>query len=114
MFMFLNMFKTFDKYQKCSYGVVEVSKPTKVLESGYREYLKFKARYEALQRIERNFLGEDLGPLNSKELEQFERQLDSSLKHVYSIKVSFWPGFLYFCLGYCCLLFVPFCSGVLS
>lgn len=35
----------------------------------------------------RNLLGEDLGPLNSKELEQLERQLESSLKHVRSTKV---------------------------
>lgn len=35
----------------------------------------------------RNLLGEDLGPLSSKDLEQLERQLDSSLKHVRSTKV---------------------------
>lgn len=35
----------------------------------------------------RNLLGEDLGPLNTKELEQLERQLDSSLKQVRSTKV---------------------------
>lgn len=35
----------------------------------------------------RNLLGEDLGPLNSKDLEQLERQLDSSLKQVRSTKV---------------------------
>ncbi|XP_016692836.2 agamous-like MADS-box protein MADS2 isoform X5 [Gossypium hirsutum] len=43
--------------------------------SCYREYLKLKARYEELQRTQRNLLGEDLGPLNSKELEQLEHQL---------------------------------------
>lgn len=36
----------------------------------------------------RNLLGEDLGPLNSKELEQLERQLESSLKQVRSTKVT--------------------------
>ena len=36
----------------------------------------------------RNLLGEDLGPLNSKELEQLERQLDGSLKQVRCIKVT--------------------------
>jgi len=35
----------------------------------------------------RNLLGEDLGPLSSKDLEQLERQLDSSLKQVRSTKV---------------------------
>ncbi|XWS47505.1 hypothetical protein CRYUN_Cryun14cG0158000 [Craigia yunnanensis] len=84
-----SMPKTLDRYQKCSYGAVEVSKPAKELESSYREYLKLKDRYEALQRTQRNLLGEDLGPLNSKELEQLERQLDSSLKHVRSIKTQY-------------------------
>ncbi|KAK8491295.1 hypothetical protein V6N13_127926 [Hibiscus sabdariffa] len=84
-----SMLKTLDRYQKCSYGAVEVSKPDKELESSYREYLKLKARYEELQRTQRNLLGEDLGPLNSKDLEQLEHQLESSLKHVRSTKTQY-------------------------
>ncbi|KAK7295532.1 hypothetical protein RJT34_18442 [Clitoria ternatea] len=85
-----SMLKTLERYQKCSYGAVEVSKPAKELEqSSYREYLKLKARFESLQRTQRNLLGEDLGPLNTKELEQLERQLDSSLKQVRSTKTQF-------------------------
>ncbi|CAL0299084.1 unnamed protein product [Lupinus luteus] len=84
------MLKTLERYQKCSYGAVEVNKPSKELEqSSYREYLKLKARFESLQRTQRNLLGEDLGPLNTKDLEQLERQLDSSLKHVRSTKTQF-------------------------
>ncbi|XP_019426555.1 PREDICTED: developmental protein SEPALLATA 1 isoform X4 [Lupinus angustifolius] len=83
------MVKTLERYQKCSYGAVEVNKPSKELESSYREYLKLKARFESLQRTQRNLLGEDLGPLNTKDLEQLERQLDSSLKHVRSTKTQF-------------------------
>ncbi|KFK37664.1 hypothetical protein AALP_AA3G012500 [Arabis alpina] len=83
-----NMLKTLERYQKCSYGSIEVNnKPAKELENSYREYLKLKGRYENLQRQQRNLLGEDLGPLNSKELEQLERQLDGSLKQVRCIKV---------------------------
>ncbi|CAK9324931.1 unnamed protein product [Citrullus colocynthis] len=84
-----NMLKTLERYQKCSYGAVEVTKPAKELESSYREYLKLKARFESLQRTQRNLLGEDLGPLNSKELEQLERQLESSLKQVRSTKTQY-------------------------
>ncbi|XVE78579.1 hypothetical protein DITRI_Ditri13aG0157300 [Diplodiscus trichospermus] len=84
-----SMLTTLDRYQKCSYGTMEVSKPSKELESSYREYLKLKGRHEALQRTQRNLLGEDLGPLNSKELEQLEHQLDSSLKQVRSIKTQY-------------------------
>ncbi|CAN6872963.1 unnamed protein product [Brassica oleracea var. botrytis] len=85
-----NMIKTLKRYQKCSYGSIEVNnKPAKELENSYREYLKLKGRYESLQRQQRNLLGEDLGPLNSKELEQLERQLDGSLKQVRSIKTQY-------------------------
>ncbi|KAG5247437.1 developmental protein [Salix suchowensis] len=84
-----NMLKTLERYQKCSYGVEETNKPAKELENSYREYLKVKARFEVLQRTQRNFLGEDLGPLNTKELEQLERQLESSLNQVRSTKTQF-------------------------
>ncbi|RVW98050.1 Developmental protein SEPALLATA 2 [Vitis vinifera] len=108
------MLKTLERYQKCSYGAVEVSRPSKELEfsclqqSSYREYLKLKSKFEALQRTQRylmqqpdfiheifdpeysrNLLGEDLGPLNTKELEQLERQLETSLKQVRSTKTQF-------------------------
>ncbi|KAF5735621.1 MADS1 [Tripterygium wilfordii] len=84
-----NMLKTLERYQKCSYGAVEINKPSKELENSYREYMKLKAKYESLQRTQRNLVGEDLGPLNSKELEQLERQLDSSLKQVRSTKTQY-------------------------
>ncbi|KAJ4833103.1 Agamous-like MADS-box protein mads2 [Turnera subulata] len=84
-----NMLKTLERYQKCSYGTEEVNKPAKELESSYREYLKLKARFEALQRTQRNLLGEDLGPLSTKELEQLERQLEGSLKQVRSTKTQY-------------------------
>jgi hypothetical protein len=35
----------------------------------------------------RNLMGEDLGPLSSKDLETLERQLDSSLKQIRSTRV---------------------------
>lgn len=37
----------------------------------------------------RNLLGEDLGSLDSKELEHLELQLESSLKHIRSTKTQF-------------------------
>ncbi|OAY77778.1 Agamous-like MADS-box protein AGL, partial [Ananas comosus] len=57
--------------------------------SSQQEYLKLKARVEALQRSQRNLLGEDLGPLSSKELEQLERQLDASLKQIRSTRTQY-------------------------
>ncbi|XP_022732921.1 agamous-like MADS-box protein AGL9 homolog [Durio zibethinus] len=83
--------KTLERYQKCNYGAPETNVSTReALElSSQQEYLKLKARYEALQRSQRNLLGEDLGPLNSKELESLEKQLDSSLKQIRSTRTQY-------------------------
>nr|GLL40497.1 agamous-like MADS-box protein AGL9 homolog [Ipomoea trifida]GMD51170.1 agamous-like MADS-box protein AGL9 homolog [Ipomoea batatas]GMD53121.1 agamous-like MADS-box protein AGL9 homolog [Ipomoea batatas]GMD57820.1 agamous-like MADS-box protein AGL9 homolog [Ipomoea batatas] len=85
-----SMLKTLERYQKCNYGAPETNISTReALEiSSQQEYLKLKARYEALQRTQRNLLGEDLGPLNSKELESLERQLDMSLKQIRSTRTQ--------------------------
>lgn len=85
-----SILKTLDRYEKCNYGAPEPNvSATEALELGsQQEYLKLKARYEALQRSQRNLLGEDLGPLNSKELESLERQLDMSLKQIRSTRTQ--------------------------
>ncbi|XP_038714218.1 agamous-like MADS-box protein MADS4 [Tripterygium wilfordii] len=86
-----SMLKTLERYQKCNYGAPEpnVSARDALELSSQQEYLKLKARYEALQRTQRNLLGEDLGPLNSKELESLERQLDMSLKQIRSTRTQY-------------------------
>ncbi|KAG6592960.1 agamous-like MADS-box protein AGL9 homolog isoform X1 [Cucurbita pepo subsp. pepo] len=86
-----SMLKTLERYQKCNYGAPEPNVSTReALElSSQQEYLKLKARYEALQRSQRNLLGEDLGPLSSKELESLERQLDMSLKQIRSTRTQY-------------------------
>ncbi|KAH7683200.1 MADS box transcription factor domain-containing protein [Dioscorea alata] len=84
-----SMMKTLERYQKCNYGAPETNIVTRETQSSQQEYLKLKARVEALQRSQRNLLGEDLGPLSSKELEQLERQLDVSLKQIRSTRTQF-------------------------
>ncbi|XP_019434307.1 PREDICTED: MADS-box transcription factor 1-like isoform X2 [Lupinus angustifolius] len=88
-----SMLKTLERYQKCNYGAPEPNVSTRealVMElSSQQEYLKLKARYESLQRSQRNLMGEDLGPLSSKELESLERQLDCSLKQIRSTRTQF-------------------------
>uniref|UniRef100_A0A0E0M346 MADS-box domain-containing protein n=2 Tax=Oryza punctata TaxID=4537 RepID=A0A0E0M346_ORYPU len=59
-----------------------------LVQSSRNEYLKLKARVENLQRTQRNLLGEDLGTLGIKELEQLEKQLDSSLRHIRSTRTQ--------------------------
>ncbi|XP_034673716.1 agamous-like MADS-box protein MADS2 isoform X3 [Vitis riparia] len=83
------MAKTLEKYQKCSYGALEASQPVyELTQSSYQEYLKLKTRVEVLQRSQRHLLGEDLDPLNTKELEQLEHQLEMSLKQIRSTKTQ--------------------------
>nr|BAK09620.1 MADS-box transcription factor [Cyclamen persicum] len=87
-----SILKTLERYQKCNYGAPEPNMSTReALQelNSQQEYLKLKARYEALQRTQRNLLGEDLGPLNSKELESLERQLDMSLKQIRSTRTQY-------------------------
>ncbi|KAI3426823.1 uncharacterized protein J3R85_009696, partial [Psidium guajava] len=81
-----SMLQTLERYQKCNYGAPEPNESAREsLElSCQQEYLRLKARYEALQQTQRNLLGEELGPLSSKELESLERQLDGSLKQIRS------------------------------
>nr|QOJ53902.1 SEPALLATA-like protein SEP3-2 [Tagetes erecta] len=85
-----SMLKTLERYQKCNYEAPESNHTAReALElSSQQEYMKLKAKYEALQRSQRNLLGEDLDPLNCKELELLERQLDTSLKHIRSARTQ--------------------------
>ncbi|CAN1839970.1 MADS-box protein EJ2 [Linum perenne] len=84
-----SMIKTLEKYHRCSYGAMEATRSLHETQSNYQEYLKLKARVEILQQSQRNLLGEDLGSLNTKELEQLEHQLEFSLKHIRSTKTQF-------------------------
>ncbi|KAF6140076.1 hypothetical protein GIB67_001817 [Kingdonia uniflora] len=83
------MQKTLERYERSSPSSMEAHNPIRdPQERSYHEYLRLKARVELLQRTERNLLGEDLGPLNVKELEQLEKQLDMSLRQVRSTKTQ--------------------------
>ncbi|KAK2975939.1 hypothetical protein RJ640_008039 [Escallonia rubra] len=58
-------------------------------QNSYQEYLKLKAKVEVLQQSQRHLLGEDLGQLGTKELDQLERKLDTTLKQVRSTKTQY-------------------------
>ncbi|OEL15771.1 MADS-box transcription factor 1 [Dichanthelium oligosanthes] len=75
------MYKTLERYRSSNYGSQEVKAPVDG-EINYQDYLKLKTRVEFLQTTQRNILGEDLGPLSMKELEQLENQIEISLKHI--------------------------------
>ncbi|KAG0493679.1 hypothetical protein HPP92_004673 [Vanilla planifolia] len=71
--------KTLERYQRCCYNSQATNAVDQETQSWYQEVSKLKAKFESLQRSHRHLLGEDLGPLNVKELQQLERQLESAL-----------------------------------
>uniref|UniRef100_A0ACD5XVR4 Uncharacterized protein n=1 Tax=Avena sativa TaxID=4498 RepID=A0ACD5XVR4_AVESA len=79
------MYKTLERYRSCNYNSKATATPETEL-SNYQEYLKLKTRVEFLQTTQRNLLGEDLGPLSMKDLEQLENQIEISLKNIRSTK----------------------------
>ncbi|KAK4354228.1 hypothetical protein RND71_026422 [Anisodus tanguticus] len=83
-----SMMATLEKYQQCSYASLDPMQSATDTQNNYQEYVRLKARVELLQRSQRNLLGEDLGTLNTKELEQLEHQLDASLKQIRSKKTQ--------------------------
>ncbi|KAK1440774.1 hypothetical protein QVD17_06605 [Tagetes erecta] len=84
-----NMLKMLERYHNCTYGSMEIDRSTSNAEqNSYKEYIKLKAKYESLQQYQRRIFGEDLGPLSLKELEQLERQLDSTLRQIRSIRTQ--------------------------
>ncbi|MFS7960756.1 putative transcription factor, K-box [Helianthus anomalus] len=74
--------KTLERYQRCSYGTLELNQQNPDEQSSYQEYLKLKAKVDILQQSQRHYLGEGLEWLGSKDLDQLERQMDLALRQV--------------------------------
>ncbi|XP_075478409.1 agamous-like MADS-box protein MADS3 isoform X1 [Primulina tabacum] len=74
-----SMTTTIDRYQRCCFNPHDNSVDQNEAQSWYQEVAKLKAKYESLQRTQRHLLGEDLGPLNLKELQNLEKQLEGAL-----------------------------------
>ncbi|XP_028230482.1 MADS-box transcription factor 6-like, partial [Glycine soja] len=70
--------KTIERYYRSSFTPQDEHVECET-QSWYQEVSKLKAKYDSLQRTQRHFLGEDLGPLNTKELQNLEKQLEGSL-----------------------------------
>ncbi|KAK1305983.1 putative DNA primase large subunit [Acorus calamus] len=78
-----NMLKTLERYQKCNYGAPEPTMPSKeILISKTWQCSPSQPTFFG------HFLGEDLGPLNSKQLEQLEMQLESSVRQIRSTRIQ--------------------------
>ncbi|XP_031091376.1 agamous-like MADS-box protein MADS3 isoform X2 [Ipomoea triloba] len=70
--------KTLERYQNCSFNPQE-NCIEREPQNWPHEVIKLKAKYESLQRTQRHLLGEDLGPLSIKELQNLEKQLEIAL-----------------------------------
>ncbi|XP_019159234.1 PREDICTED: MADS-box transcription factor 6 [Ipomoea nil] len=70
--------KTLERYENCSFNPQENSIERET-QNWSHEVIKLKAKYESLQRTQRHLLGEDLGPLSIKELQNLEKQLENAL-----------------------------------
>ncbi|CAN0929416.1 Agamous-like MADS-box protein MADS2 [Linum grandiflorum] len=88
-----SIMKTIEKYQRYTYGQLDepnqTSKESQLYldQSKYQDYLKLKDKVEDLKRSQRHLLGEELGNLGAKELDQMENQLDGSLKQIRLVKL---------------------------
>ncbi|KAL8541272.1 hypothetical protein ACS0TY_002494 [Phlomoides rotata] len=74
-----SMTKTLERYHRCCFNPQDMTSPESETQSWYQEVSKLKAKYDSLQRTQRHLLGEDLGPLSIKELQNLEKQLEGAL-----------------------------------
>ncbi|XP_035547562.1 agamous-like MADS-box protein MADS3 [Juglans regia] len=73
--------KTLERYQQyCFTPLQDNGVDQRETQSWYQEVAKLKAKYESLQLTQRHLLGEDLGPLSVKELQNLEKQLEGALQ----------------------------------
>ncbi|KAL1334248.1 MADS-box protein CMB1-like isoform X1 [Arachis ipaensis] len=84
-----SMMRTLEKYHKYSYSALESGRPISDTQTNYEDYKRLKDNVEALQRSQRNLLGEDLAQMNTTELDQLENQLEVALKNIRSTKTQF-------------------------
>nr|APP89658.1 APL3 [Panicum virgatum] len=76
-----------ERYQRYSFEERAVLDPSIADQANWGdEYGRLKTKLDALQKSQRQLLGEQLDSLTIKELQQLEQQLDSSLKHIRSRK----------------------------
>ncbi|CAK9324932.1 unnamed protein product [Citrullus colocynthis] len=83
-----SMEKILEKYERYCYAEKPLAPngDPELQVSWCQEYPKLAARLEIIQKNLRHYLGEELDPLNLRELQSLEQQLDTSLKRIRSRK----------------------------
>ncbi|KAE9611280.1 putative transcription factor MADS-MIKC family [Lupinus albus] len=73
--------KIIEKYRQCCFNMSQTGDSVEHQSSQklYEELLKLRAKHESLEKTQRNFEGEDLGPLSMNELQSLEKQIDRTL-----------------------------------
>ncbi|KAJ4778915.1 MADS-box transcription factor [Rhynchospora pubera] len=86
------MAKTLEKYQKASFSgpdqAVIKRQEDEMVQRSRNEYLKLKHHVADLQKMQRNFLGDDLVGLKIEDLHALEEKLDYSLKQIRSTRTQ--------------------------
>ncbi|KAL7141147.1 hypothetical protein ABFS83_08G034700 [Erythranthe nasuta] len=77
-----SMGRILERYEQCTYSQKKIGTNYEPKENLCLEYPKLVARIELLQRNMRNYEGEELDPLNLRELQSLEQQLDAALKRI--------------------------------
>ncbi|XP_027934987.1 MADS-box transcription factor 17-like isoform X2 [Vigna unguiculata] len=66
-----------EKYRQCCFDMSQIGDEAEL--QSQQELLVLRVKHESLQRTQRNLMGEELEPLNMKELHSLEKQLDKTL-----------------------------------
>ncbi|PSS33640.1 Agamous-like MADS-box protein [Actinidia chinensis var. chinensis] len=78
-----SMERILEKYDRYSYVERQLGAPDTESQPNWSlEHPKLSARVEVLQRNIRHYVGEDLDPLNLRELQHVEQQIDTALRRI--------------------------------
>uniref|UniRef100_A0A0A9F409 Uncharacterized protein n=1 Tax=Arundo donax TaxID=35708 RepID=A0A0A9F409_ARUDO len=75
----------YERYLLCESGDV-MEEQTELQENMSNDHMKLRSRIEALQKSQRNLMGQQLDPLTLRAVQQLKHQIDSALRDIRSRK----------------------------
>ncbi|PUZ67208.1 hypothetical protein GQ55_3G416200 [Panicum hallii var. hallii] len=79
----------YERYLLCEGGDVMEDRPEETQGNMSYDHIKLRSKIEALQKSQRNLMGEQLESLTFREVQQLEHQIDSALRSIRSRKERF-------------------------
>ncbi|PAN21087.1 hypothetical protein PAHAL_3G439300 [Panicum hallii] len=76
----------YERYLLCEGGDVMEDRPEETQGNMSYDHIKLRSKIEALQKSQRNLMGEQLESLTFREVQQLEHQIDSALRSIRSRK----------------------------